>query len=689
MLPSGLKRASRSEALRAGLYLLILFWVNAYIVRDAFFSSSHQMGSMHGFWTAIAARGGSWFRGATWWPYWQMGSPFEWTYNPLVPGLAAAIAALRGVPAGMGFHSVTGLCYILGPMTLFFAAWRLTRAPGASFAAALAYSLTSVSQIVVPDGGFSLQNLWNSRRLFLMLVWDDTPHAAALALLPLAILFLARSIEKRRPIYYAATAACIAGCGLASAFGPVMLAMAAVCLLGVLGREHWRGNLMLTIGLGVWGWAIAAPFLSPSFLAAIREENAASDGWGLGAITALAVTILGWVALWHYLPRWTSDWRVQFFTLFAWTASSVPLVDRFLHEHYLPQPGRYKFEMELTLCLAAVFALSSWWKRIPAPVRRAAALLLLALAAEQVRDFRVAEKKILFPVDVSGTVEYRAATWAQRNYPNLRFYMPGSIAQWTNAFSDIQQFTGESWSIAINQVQQRANAALLWGDADPKRELRNSLTWLKAFGVAVAAIPGKNSEEYWKGFAHPETFAGALPVLWQAGGVTMYRVPLREVSLAHTVPESAIVRRVPTAGYDTKDVERYVAGLDDPSLPVTSFDWEGLNRIRIRTTGAGGNVVSVQETYHPGWHATVGGNPRKIFKDGLGLMWLRPECSGPCEIVLDYDGGWELRLCRWLSWLALAALALIPTGCFLRRHAMKTLRLRGKGAVSGQHSAVG
>jgi hypothetical protein len=24
--------------------------------------------------------------------------------------------------------------------------------------------------------------------------------------------------------------------------------------------------------------------------------------------------------------------------------------------------------------------------------------------------------------------------------------------------------------------------------------------------------------------------------------------------------------------------------------------------------------------------------------------------------VLDYDGGWELRLCRWLSWLAIAAM---------------------------------
>ena len=70
---------------------------------------------------------------------------------------------------------------------------------------------------------------------------------------------------------------------------------------------------------------------------------------------------------------------------------------------------------------------------------------------------------------------------------------------------------------------------------------------------------------------------------------------------------------------------------------------------------APGQALSVQVSYHPGWHATLAGQPREVKKDGLGLMWLRPGFTGPCEIVLDYDGGWELRLCRWLSWAALAA----------------------------------
>lgn len=662
MLPSGPDKTSLGEALRALFYALILFWVNDYIARDLFYGSPHHMGSMHGFWTAIAARaGGSWFH-AAWWPFWEAGMPFEYTYPPLVPGLAAAIAALRGVSAGIGFQSVTGLCYILGPLTLFFAAWRLTRAPGTCFAAALAYSTTSVSRILVPEAGYNLKNIRDSRRLFAMAVWDDTPHIAALTLLPLVMLFLARSIQTRRPIYYAATAASIAGCALASAFGPVMVVMAALCLLFALGRERWFSNLLLTTAIGAWGWAIAAPFLSPSFMAIIRRANAAlpDEGWNMGSITAIAFTLLGWLLLAHYLPRWTPDWRLRFFALFAWLVSSIPLGQQLLQDHFLPQPNRYRFEMELAACLVAVFAVRPWWQRIPTPVRRAAAVLMLALVAEQVRDFRRAEKQYTFPIDLAGTIEYRAATWAQQHYPQIRFFMPGSVAQWTNTFTEIQQYTGESFTLATNLVLQRAYLAIAFGSGLTQEELRMTLAWIKAYGVGAIGVSGKDSQEFWKGFTRPEKFEGLLPALWTEGGVTIYRVPLREFTLAHIVPESAIVRHASEDPDDSAEVEKYVAGLDDPSLPGTSFDWEGRNRIRIRTTVSPGNVLTVQESYHPGWHATIAGKAQKIFKDGLGLMWLRPSCQGPCEVVLDYDGGWELRLCRWLSWLAIAALPIVP-----------------------------
>ncbi len=651
-------KTSRREALGVAIFTLVLVWINTYIARDLFFSSSTHMGSMHGFWTAMAARAGdSWFH-ANWWPYWELGIPFEFTYQPLVPGVAALVSALRNCPAGIGYQSVTGLCYILGPLTLFFAAWRLTGKSGLSFTAALIYSLTSVTQIVAPDGNFEFKNLLDARRLYVMAVWDDTPHMAALVFLPLVMLFLARSIQTRKPVYYALTAASIAGAALASAFGPVSVVLAAVSMLATIDNRNWRRNLMLTVALGAWGWAIAAPFLSPSFIAVIREANAAQNGgWTVGSLTAVAFTLLGCAILCHYLPRITADSSMRFFALFAWVVSSIPIAEMMLRVHFLPQPERYKLEMELALPVVAAFGLGSLFRRMPGAIRLAAAFLLFTLAVQQVAAFRKAEKGDTIPTDVRGTVEYRAATWSQQHFPQLRFFMPGSIAQWTNTFTDIQQFTGESFTLATNQVQQRADTAIAFGSADPK-ELAQALAWLKVYGVGVVTVAGKDSEEYWKAFPFPKKFDGILPAIWSEGGVTMYRVPLREFTLAHVVAESALVRRQPRAPDDTKEVERFAAALDDPSLPGTAFDWEGRNRIRIRSTVLPGQVLTIQEGFHPGWHATVSGKPAKLYKDGLGLMWLRPDCRGDCQVTLDYDGGWELRICRWLSWLALAALPL-------------------------------
>ena len=211
--------------------------------------------------------------------------------------------------------------------------------------------------------------------------------------------------------------------------------------------------------------------------------------------------------------------------------------------------------------------------------------------------------------------------------------------------------------MATNRSQQNAEADILYGSGPVIREI--SLTWLKAYGVAAVAVSAPNSQEYWKPYADPTKFNG-LPVLWSESGVTIYRTPLRSASLAHVMPASALVRQPPSNPEDVGEVGRYAAALDDSSLPLADLAWEGTNRLRIHTTAAAGQAVSVQVGYHPGWQATVNGQRRAVHKDGLGLMWLQPECSGACEIELDYTGGWLLWLCRLVSYGAIAGLA-----CFL------------------------
>ena len=129
------------------------------------------------------------------------------------------------------------------------------------------------------------------------------------------------------------------------------------------------------------------------------------------------------------------------------------------------------------------------------------------------------------------------------------------------------------------------------------------------------------------------------------------------------IPEAALIPKALSRVDDIAGLERYNAALDDASLPLADMQWEGRNRIRIHTTASDGEIVSVQVSYHPGWHASVNGRHTPLHSDGLGLLWLRPACHGGCEIQLDYDGGFELRFCRYLTvaaFLVLIALFLWP-----------------------------
>jgi hypothetical protein len=658
------------------VYALVLLWINAYICRELFVNQTAKMNSMHGFWMAVARLAdGSWFH-ATWWPYWDCGIPFEFTYAPLVPAMTAAWAALRGVPHALAFNSVTGVFYCLLPVNLFLMAWLLTRAPGYSFLAGLFYSLTAPTELVLPDSNFALTHLGDARRLYLASVWDESPHLAALAILPLIVLFLSLSIRRRRIVYYIASAVSIAIAALLSAFGPMIVIMAALCLLFVVQREEYKRNLVLLILIGAFAYAIAAPYLSPSQIQAISAASKESEGgWSMGSLTALAMVALGWTILWRYLPRWTQDWPLQFFALFAYLTSSIPIVFTYLHRQFVPQPGRYKVEMEFALALIVVFAARRLLEKAPTSLKAALLFLILAVAGEQIVSLRRFAKIILAPVDVTTTIEYQASKWAEANLPGVRVMLPGSIAQWANAFTELRQFSGSSWSIAVNPIQQRGFREIYNGDAQV------SLSWLKAYGVGAVAVSGPHSSEFWKAFQHPEKFEGVLPVLWREDDVTIYRVPQRFASLAHVIPESAVAR-------DPEATEQYIAALDDPSLPLAELEWQGRNHINIRTAASPRQAIFVQVTYHPGWRAKVNGQARQIQQDGLGLMWIRPECNGPCNVELDYDGGWELRICRYLSFAAMASLLLFPIlvlGRKARRGGSKTLEsasIRTSGPLS-------
>ena len=161
-------------------------------------------------------------------------------------------------------------------------------------------------------------------------------------------------------------------------------------------------------------------------------------------------------------------------------------------------------------------------------------------------------------------------------------------------------------------------------------------------------MPGRSSPEFWKAIGHPEAF-GPCEVLWEEDDTRICRLPGAQPSFAHVLSPDGLAR-----GRDTSDAEHYARALDRAA--AAHFRWEGTGAATIRANVPAGQIVSVQVNYHGGWHATANGRAAELGGDGVGLMYVKPDCDGACEIRLVYDGGWEQRLCRWASLLTLAAL---------------------------------
>jgi len=634
----------RSPAVVHCLLLAILVWINLYIAREFFLVEyTGYMNSMHGFWIAIARLAGdSWWR-PTWWPFWDGGMPFEYTYAPLVPGLSALWSSLGRISEAAAFQRISGVVYCTGPVVVYAFGFTLLRSAGYAFAAGAAYSLLAPTQLIVPDDPFQWAHFWDARRLYLTAVWDDVPHLAGLSLTILSVVLLQRSLHPGRWLSWIAATLCIAAAWLASLFSATVLVIAGACFLAAWGPGQGKRCFLLLTAANLTGWIIASPFASPSFLLHLREVSQTYPegriGWQSPA-GLLLVALAGWLVC-----RWCKPAPRRFLALFTIAVSAPPLVQHYLGWNLLPQPARYKFEMELALVvLATVLA-----AHLLAPVRRIGiaglSFLLVFLLSTQIIGHRRFAKNLFQQPNITKTIEFRAADWVNQNLPGRRIMFPGSMAQWANAFAPVTQFTGSSFSVAPNLAQQKAVEAIY------RESIDVALRWLTAFGVDAIWVSGRQSAEFWKPFPHPELYAHRLRPLVEQQGTILYDVGRKRPGLTHAISEDSLVVKEEPA-----QLEKFIAAMDRSPHHV-SMKWISRNRLLIHRPAGHAGVLTVQINHHRGWRASVDGKSLDVHRDALGLIWLKPQCAGPCSVELTYDGGRELRLLRWLSFTALALLA--------------------------------
>jgi hypothetical protein len=628
-----------------------LFLVNTAIAWRLFHTEYvSQTGTVEGVFIAYARYARDHWPDLDWCRIWYAGLPFPNAYEPALHLTVAAVSAVGRVSAGSAFHFVVALLYCLGPVTLFWLAFRLTHSASWSFYAGLLYSLISPSAFLAGEIRRDLGSLFYAQRLHTLVGYADSPHVSSLTLIPLAILALDLALEKRRPIYYVAAALALAAVPLTNWPGTIVLAFAVIAYGLSLSWGNWLRRWALIIAIGALGYGFAMPWAPPSTILTTVSDTQKFEPvneFGSHHLVYAAVLMVCTLILLRVFSAVRVPGYLRFFLLFFFYMAAITLGYYWLGVTLLAQPHRFHLAMEMGCILSLVFA--ARLLLLPSPVlRKPVAAAFAILCVVQLAHYRTYARQLIRPLDMTQTSEYKTARWFDAHMRDSRVMVPGSTSFWLNAFTDTPQLAGCCPQGVLDQTILIANYGIDTDLTAENRALENTVLWLKALGVRAVAVSGPRSTEVYKPFRHPGKFEGRLPVLWREGDDIIYEVPEPSYSFAHAVERSDLVERAPVNGVDTAPLIPYVAAMELPGAALR-MRWLDNETAVISGKLKPGQLVSVQVTAHPGWHAMVAHAPRTVFADKLGFLTVVPNCSGDCTINLHYDGGIEMQAASWIN----------------------------------------
>ena len=639
----------------------MLFVLNAAIVMKLFvIDYTVQMGSIEAAYVGLTRYIAENWHDLGWFPLWYGGIPYPDSYPPLLHFLSALMVTLTHVSPGLAHHFVSAMFYCLGPVTLFWMAWRLCRSRECAFAAAFLYSLISPSCLLIQTIRVDADGYLAPRRLRSLVLWGEGPHVTSMCLVAFAVGMLHVALEKRKPWYWVGAAVAIAAVPLSNWLGGAALA---ICLVAYLAAGFPDGRKTLPIllssaAVGLYAYAMAMPWLSPHTIAVIRA-NAPRVATYFKSTPQQRV-ILACLAAVYVLGVWAMErFKVPRHTRFALLVSlvtgSVTLVRYWTGVSLFPQPERYHLEMDMFFWVAAAFLA---WPAVRLASRRlgrrqsfALAVAIVVLFVPVIKKQRRESRWIERTLDIRTTIEYKTSKWLEANMPGARVFAPGTIGFWLNAFSDTPQITGGFDNGILNQTVPHLIFQVYAGERQ-----KVMVDLLNAFGCDAMIGGGKDSAEVYHPIKYPEKLDG-LKVLWRDGGDAIYEVPRLHKGLAHVMRKSDLPE-YPLFPYGWDVLIPYLAGLDNPAYPPATMTWQAPSRARVTADLKPDQVVSVQISWDKGWHATVGGRRVPMWEDKLGQVAVEPKCSGPCTVDLLYDGGLEGKLARLIHILAVLGGAL-------------------------------
>jgi hypothetical protein len=640
----------RRERLLTPLCIALLFAVNAYVARRIFFLDfSSHMESIEGPYISISRWAMDHWGDLKWFPVWFTGMPFTHVYQPGLHLTVAAFGTLLHQPAEHVYHFITALAYALGPVALFALCFGATGSRAFGLVAGLLYSLVSPVSLLVPSIAADDGGPLNPRRYWVLLKYGEGPHTTALMMAPVVLLIVHRAVTERRRRYFALAALALAAVVLTNWPGSMGLSLAILAyILSRLG-QHQSLRWTTFAGVCVTAYLLVCTWVPPSVIMSVQRNAQQSDntmlGWSQarGFIIVVALLAVMHIVFWRL---GTKPW-VRFFAYFALLTGSVTLGSLWFHVRLLPQPERFQLEFEMAVAGLAAYVAVDRFQRLNDRVVKSIIVTAFALfCVFQLRQYAHFTRVNTGPIDIKSTVEYRMAKAFERFSGGGRVFAPGNVALWMNMFTDVPQVGGCCDQGVPTMEHRIATYTIYTGQNAGDRDVDISLLWLRAYGADEVGVTGPNSSEFFKPYWRPGKFNGVLKELWRRGDDVIYEVPRRSHSLAHVIPMGAVIRRAPIHGLDVEPIEGYVRALEDATLPAARMTWMSQHEARVETSMSEGDVLSIQETYDSGWHATVNGAARPVTPDALGMMVVDARCSGPCVVDLVFDRTAERIIAR-------------------------------------------
>jgi hypothetical protein len=489
------------------------------------------------------------------------------------------------------------------------------------------------------------------QRLNALVRWGEGPHISALCVLPLALAFAYWAMTRRNLATLSAAAALCALVVSNNFYGAVTLAILYPLLVWCV----WVGYQEHK----VWLWAAAIPVLSygltavwlvPSYLRETTANLAMVAASGKPSHIALAAALMAvFLVLSYVFGRFRRDLVYPLFVSGATLLFAVAVLgEAFFQLQVFGSAMRFVPELDIALILAwleicrqlaARFSL-----RNPAQARLwQAAAVVLALVPLMFCRFYVSNAWRLYVEDPNyeQRVEYRLSHWMADNRPDVRTYVEGSIRFWYNVWQDLPQLTGGSHQGTANQNLEAVEWNLRSAQAGEWAK-----EWMLAFGVGATIVSEKTSQDVYPTLLDPYKFDGVLPVLLDNGaGDTIYEVPRRFPARARVVDEAVVRALLPVSeGWYRDRLQAYVRAVEQgPDSPVTQ-EWRGPETMLLRATFEPGQLLLIQESYDPAWHAYLDGTELGVREDVLGqtLVAVPP---GEHEILMRF----ELPLENWIG----------------------------------------